>query len=146
MEAGAAVWVKDEEGDEAWIAGTVLEKSAEKPFTVKIEVDEEFSEEPLTFTFDDGDGEGPRERQHSHFPLHVFVFRNVSVYEPKMPTDFSNAMHSCVYVEGLLPSSLQRQEVEPRARASRLVMGASSQRRERHTILSNVIFFRLWRP
>lgn len=55
MEVGAAVWVRDKEGEEAWVPGTVLEKSTGKPSTVKVEVDEEFSEEPLTFTFGDGD-------------------------------------------------------------------------------------------
>lgn len=57
MEVGAAVWVKDKEGEEAWVPGTVLEKSGGKPCTVQIEVDEEFSEEPLTFTFSEDDGE-----------------------------------------------------------------------------------------
>lgn len=56
MEVGAPVWVRDKDGDEAWVAGTVLEKSAGKPRTVQIEVDEEFSEEPLTFTFSGDDG------------------------------------------------------------------------------------------
>ncbi|CAM9751488.1 unnamed protein product, partial [Ectocarpus sp. 12 AP-2014] len=56
MEVGAAVWVKDKEGEEAWVAGTVLEKSAGKPCKVEIEVDEEFSEEPLTFTLREEDG------------------------------------------------------------------------------------------
>lgn len=57
MEVGAAVWVRDKEGEEAWVPGTVLEKSAGKPCKVEIEVDEEFSEEPLTFTFSEDDGE-----------------------------------------------------------------------------------------
>lgn len=57
MEVGAAVWVKDKEGEEAWVPGTVLEKSGGKPCKVQIEVDEEFSEEPLTFTFSEDDGE-----------------------------------------------------------------------------------------
>lgn len=57
MEIGAPVWVKDNDGEEAWVAGTVLKKSAGKPCTVKIEVDEEFSEEPLSFTFNEDDGE-----------------------------------------------------------------------------------------
>lgn len=57
MEVGAAVWVKDKDGEEAWVAGTVLKKSASKPCTVQIEVDEEFSEEPLTFTFSEDDGQ-----------------------------------------------------------------------------------------
>ncbi|CAM9681789.1 unnamed protein product, partial [Ectocarpus fasciculatus] len=56
MEVGAAVWVKDKEGEEAWVAGTVLEKSAGQPCKVEIEVDEEFSEEPLTFTLREEDG------------------------------------------------------------------------------------------
>lgn len=51
------MWVKDKEGEEAWVPGTVLEKSGGKPCTVQIEVDEEFSEEPLTFTFSEDDGE-----------------------------------------------------------------------------------------
>lgn len=59
MEVGAPVWVKDTEGDEAWVAGTVLTKSAGKPCTVQIEVDEEFSEEPLSFTFSEDDGKLP---------------------------------------------------------------------------------------
>lgn len=57
MEVGAAVWVKDNEGEEAWVAGTVLEKSAGTPCKVEIEVDEDFSEEPLTFTLREEDGE-----------------------------------------------------------------------------------------
>lgn len=57
MEVGAAVWVKDKKGEEAWVPGTVLEKSAGKPCKVEIEVDEEFSEEPLSFTFSEDDGE-----------------------------------------------------------------------------------------
>lgn len=51
------MWVKDKEGEEAWVPGTVLEKSGGKPCKVQIEVDEEFSEEPLTFTFSEDDGE-----------------------------------------------------------------------------------------
>lgn len=57
MEVGAPVWVRDKDGDEAWVAGTVLEKTSGTPCTVQIEVDEEFSEEPLTFTFNADDGE-----------------------------------------------------------------------------------------
>lgn len=57
MEVGAPVWVKDHDGEDAWVAGTVLEKSKGKPCKVKIEVDEEFSEEPLSFTFNEDDGE-----------------------------------------------------------------------------------------
>lgn len=57
MEVGANVWVRDKEGEEAWVMGTVLEKSAGKPCKVEIEVDEDFSEEPLTFTFSEDDGE-----------------------------------------------------------------------------------------
>ena len=57
MEVGAPVWVRDKDGDEAWVAGTVLEKSSSSPCKVQIEVDEEFSEEPLTFTFSADDGE-----------------------------------------------------------------------------------------
>lgn len=57
MEVGANVWVRDREGEEAWVIGTVLEKSEGKPCKVQIEVDEEFSEEPLTFTFSEDDGE-----------------------------------------------------------------------------------------
>lgn len=57
MEIGANVWVKDKDGDEAWVAGIVIEKSAGKPCKVEIEVDEEFSEEPLTFTLNEDDGE-----------------------------------------------------------------------------------------
>lgn len=60
MEVGAAVWVRDNEGQLAWVAGTVLEKSTGKPCKVQIEVDEEFSEEPLTFTFNEDDGERNR--------------------------------------------------------------------------------------
>lgn len=57
MEVGANVWVKDKDGEDAWVAGIVIEKSAGKPCKVQIEVDEEFSEEPLTFTFNEDDGE-----------------------------------------------------------------------------------------
>lgn len=56
MEVGAPVWVRDKDGDEAWVAGYVLEKTSGTPCTVQIEVDEEFSEEPLTFTFNADDG------------------------------------------------------------------------------------------
>lgn len=56
MEIGAAVWVRDKEGDEAWVPGTIMEKSSGKPCKVKIEVDEDFSEEPLTFTLDEQGG------------------------------------------------------------------------------------------
>lgn len=62
MEVGAAVWVKDKDGEEAWVAGIVIEKSAGKPCKVEIEVDEEFSEEPLSFTFSEDDGETTSER------------------------------------------------------------------------------------
>lgn len=61
MEVGATVWVKDKHGDEAWVVGIVIEKSAGKPCKVEIEVDEEFSEEPLSFTFSEDDGETGRE-------------------------------------------------------------------------------------
>lgn len=58
MEVGATVWVRDKEGDEAWVAGTVLEKKVKgKAFDVQIEVSEDFSEEPLTFTLSEADGE-----------------------------------------------------------------------------------------
>lgn len=56
MEVGANVWVRDKEGEEAWVAGTVLEKSAGKPCKVEIEVDEDFSEDPLSFTFHEDEG------------------------------------------------------------------------------------------
>lgn len=74
MEAGAAVWVRDKQ--EAWVAGKVVERSAAgKPCTVKIEVDEDVSEEPLTFTISEDDGErcmyvastrALQDRQHSN--------------------------------------------------------------------------------
>lgn len=57
MEIGAAVWVRDKEGEEAWVPGIIMEKSSGKPCSVTVEVDEEFSEEPLTFTLNADDGE-----------------------------------------------------------------------------------------
>lgn len=56
MEVGTAVWVKDKHGDQAWVPGTVVEKSEKQPFVVKVEVHEDISEEPLSFTLDSKDG------------------------------------------------------------------------------------------
>ena len=75
MEVGAAVWVKDKEGEEAWVPGTVLEKSGGKPCKVQIEVDEEFSEEPLTFTFSEDDGEYFFCRLFR--PLFIYIFSRI---------------------------------------------------------------------
>lgn len=52
------MWVRDKDGEEAWVPGTVLEKVVTgKSCKVEIEVDEEFSEEPLSFTLKEDDGE-----------------------------------------------------------------------------------------
>ena len=50
------MWVEDKHGKQGWVEGTVLEKSTGKPCVVKVEVQEDFSEEPLEFTLDDEDG------------------------------------------------------------------------------------------
>lgn len=143
MEVGAAVWVKDKEGEEAWIAGTVLEKSADTPCTVQIEVDEEFSEEPLTFTFGNNDGE-----RDSTCMFFCTVIRNVSVASrPKMPTDFWELFALCS-VGWRAPASLfsrQRGRRDPCAcypsRAGYLCQLAKAPQSS-----VGVDFFSMWRP
>eukprot|EP00611_Tribonema_gayanum_P009874 TRINITY_DN1974_c1_g3_i2.p1 TRINITY_DN1974_c1_g3~~TRINITY_DN1974_c1_g3_i2.p1 ORF type:complete len:174 (+),score=60.19 TRINITY_DN1974_c1_g3_i2:194-715(+) len=53
MEAGARVWVRDKVGEQAWVQGQVLTRIGG---TITVEVDDEVSEDPLTFKVSDADG------------------------------------------------------------------------------------------
>lgn len=56
MEVGATVWVRAKGEEETWIPGIVLEKSSEKPCTVKIEINEGYSDKSSVSTFKEDRG------------------------------------------------------------------------------------------